>query len=280
MSSVVQKVKIAEIGSEWVYIPPNNIVESLQNELRRASSKPTEKAYGIRADDLQHLFDEFYLKNLSKLTSNLQMYFATKFMMLPTSEEKRVGILTIVKNLDNLSVNYISDFENIMDNYVNDWTTCDSFSNKVLGPLVKKSDEFSKKVSEWKDSGKVWRMRACCISFVNLAKVGAMTELSFDICAHCLRSSERFVQLGVGCLLREMSLMFSENVVEFITQNFRYFSREGLRYSIDKLNCEVRKKILSLGKRKALAPTSTNSRSDDINNGMTDPSDAMTNYNN
>ncbi|KAL7721316.1 DNA alkylation repair enzyme [Entamoeba marina] len=249
-SSASNKVHIASIGDVWTYVPPNTIVENIQQTLHENATTITATSYGIRAAVLQQIFDNFFTNHLSKFPVTTQMYFGYKFLKLPTAEEKRIGILTIVKNLDSLTIAYLPDFVRIIDNYVPDWTTCDSFSNKVLGPLVKKSDDFAHKISLWKDSGKVWRMRACCISFVNLAKVGAMTELSFEICAHCLRSSERFVQLGVGCLLREMSLMFSENVVEFITQNFRYFSREGLRYSIDKLNSDVRKKILSLGKRK------------------------------
>ncbi|BFU20376.1 DNA alkylation repair enzyme, putative [Entamoeba histolytica HM-1:IMSS-B] len=247
MATTSQKVHIAQVGGVWTYIPPNTIVETLQQILHENGNDK------IRAADLQQIFDNFYNSSLAKLSPTIQMYFSFRFLKQESAEEKRIGTLTIVKNLDFLTVNYLNDFARIIDNYVPDWSTCDSFSNKVLGPLVKKSDEFAHSVAQWKDSGKVWRMRACCIAFVNLAKVGAMTELSFEICAHCLRSSERFVQLGVGCLLREMSLMFSENVVEFITQNFRYFSREGLRYSIDKLNCDVRKKILSLGKRKGAA---------------------------
>ena len=250
MTQQTQKVHISQVGGNWTYIPPNTIIETLKEILTKNGSNIKSTTYNIRAAELQQIFDNFYESTLSKLTPTIQMYFGMKFIKQESAEEKRIGILTIVKNLDFLTINYIEDFNRIIDSYIPDWNTCDAFSNKVLGPLVKKSDDFANKIAEWKESGKLWRMRSCCIAFVNLAKVGAMTELSFEICAQCLKSSERFVQLGVGCLLREMSLMHSESVVEFITQNFRYFSREGLRYSIDKLNADVRKKILSLGKRK------------------------------
>ncbi|ELP91299.1 hypothetical protein EIN_152960 [Entamoeba invadens IP1] len=250
MSSTPTKVHIAVVGGVWTYIPPNTIVESLRQSLQENGTNATPSNYNIRAADIQQIFESFYNTSLSKLSPDIQMYFALRFMKKESAEEKRIGTLIIVKNLDFLSIGYLDDFVRIIDNYIPDWNTCDSFSNKVLGPLVKKSDEFAQSIAKWKDSGKVWRMRAACISFVNLAKVGAMTELSFDICQHCLKSTERFVQLGVGCLLREMSLMYANDVVDFITKNFRYFSREGLRYSIDKLGADVRKKILSLGKRK------------------------------
>ena len=99
-------------------------------------------------------------------------------------------------------------------------------------------------------------MRACCIVYVNFANIEE--ERCIDICSTCVKSSERFVQLGVGCLLREMSFNSTERVISFIYDNYRYFTREGLRYSIEKLDVNTRKKILSIGKGR----TSTRDQND------------------
>ena len=32
----------------------------------------------------------------------------------------------------------------------------------------------------------------------------------------------RFVQLGVGCLLRELSLSYNQRVISFVYENYRY----------------------------------------------------------
>ncbi|BFU18649.1 hypothetical protein KM1_100480 [Entamoeba histolytica HM-3:IMSS] len=248
---IVKPIHIAYIGGKYVYIPFNDVIESLQVSLRSISNeKPSTGTYNIRSAQLQTLFDNFYSTTLSSYSPDNQLYFAYRFLALGTIEEKKIGTMVITKILDEITINHIADFERIFDNDITTWEVCDSFSVRVLGPLIKKSDEFATKISQWKDSGKVWRMRASCVTFVSLVKVGAMTDLSFDICAACIKSSERFVQLGVGCLLREMSLMYSDRVVQFITDNYRYFSREGLRYSIDKLNSVTRKQILLLGKNR------------------------------
>lgn len=248
----VKPIRIARIGGEFVFVPHNDVVESMQMALRNSStSKPTETSYGLRSAQLQTIFDNFYASTISSYSHPIQMYFAYRFLALDSLEEKRVGTMIIMKNLDELTVDFVDDFERVFDSNINEWTTCDAFALRVIGPLIKKSDEFAHRIITWKDSNKVWRMRAAAVAFVVLAKVGAMKEQCFDICSACIKSSERFVQLGVGCLLRDLSLMSPDDVVAFITQHYRFFSREGLRYSIDKLPTPTRKQILALGKKKS-----------------------------
>lgn len=247
----IKPIHIAVVGGEYICIPNNDVMETLEQLLQQAASdQTTATSYNIRSAHLQTIFDSFYNTTISTYPPKVQIYFAYRFLALKSLEEKKIGTMVISKLLDELTIEYIPDFERIFDNDIMSWEICDNFAQKILGPLIKKSDDFALKIAEWKDSGKVWRMRGACVTFVCLAKVGAMTELCFQICEACVRSSERFVQLGVGCLLREMSLMSSESVIEFITENYRYFSREGLRYSIDKLNSATRKSILTIGKNR------------------------------
>lgn len=46
-------------------------------------------------------------------------------------------------------------------------------------------------------------------------------------------------------MMRELSLSDLEGVQEFIRKNYDHFSREGLRYAIEKMNEKDRKKLLS-----------------------------------
>ena len=264
----IKPIHIANIGKKFVYIAYNDVVESFQLSLKNSSTeKPSTGSYGLRSAQLQTIFDNFYSSTLSLYSPIHQIYFAYRFIALGTSEEKKVGTMVLSKNLDEITIDYVEDFERIFDNDINDWVTCDNFAVKILGPLIKKSDEFAERLSQWKDCGKVWRMRAVCVTFVSLAKVGEMTDLCFNICSACVKSSERFVQLGVGCLLREMSLNFSDKVVTFIEDHYKFFIREGLRYSIDKLDTQVRKRILAMGKKKK----STNQKESNVQKSQNIP---------
>jgi hypothetical protein len=56
----------------------------------------------------------------------------------------------------------------------------------------------------------------------------------YGLCLECLKYDERFNQLGLGWLLREMSVVDRKGVGKFIRDNYGSFIREGLRYAIEK----------------------------------------------
>ena len=241
-----RQVHIACVGKTYITVFNNEVIENLQKALlAEAKKEPTNGAYGLCSNQIQTIYTSFYSNNLEKYDAIHQNYFAYKMMELPSLEEKRVGIMILSKNIEELGVDNIKDFERIFDDDITEWTICDLFATKILSVLIKKSDPFTTEICKWKECDKTWRLRAICIAFVSLAKVQVMTDLCFDICKSVLKSSERFVQLGIGCLLREMSITMSDKLVEFIKENYRYFIREGLRYSIDKLPTKTRKEILS-----------------------------------
>ena len=239
---------IAKIGGKFHVIPETKIIETLQSILKDNSNSKSKYQYELKSGQIQSLFNTFYQNHLLKLPTISQIYFAYKCFELPSPEEKRFGILTLVKNVTHLNEKHIDDLERIIDNHINDWMVCDAFANKIVTQISRLNDSCKQRVISWKDSGKTWRMRACCIVHVNFASCDE--ELCFDICSDCIKSSDRFVQLGVGCLLRELSISSSEKVISFVKDNYRYFTRDALRYSIEKLNGSVKKIILEYGKRR------------------------------
>jgi len=69
-----------------------------------------------------------------------------------------------------------------------------------------------------------------------------------EICGTCVQSEERFVQLGNGWVLREVGQHYLDEVVDFIKTNYKSFSREGLRYAIEKMDADLRQSLLDYGK--------------------------------
>jgi len=134
------------------------------------------------------------------------------------------------------------------DKHVYDWGTSDAFSTRVLTQIIRNDSKVATKLSEWKDSTNLWRQRACCVSFVLLAKHGNFNDLIKEICESCVKNPERFVQLGVGWVLRELSLADLDLVVNFVKSNFQQMSREGLRYTIEKMKSPLQKELLDFHK--------------------------------
>lgn len=132
-----------------------------------------------------------------------------------------------------------------------DWATVDTLCGRVLHYVLinegNNSDSpASIELQNWAktSSDNLWKQRASCVAFVKLAKHGHHDDAIMEIASHCIQNKERFVQLGVGWMLREMFLSDGSRVVNFITSNYPSFSREGLRYAIEKMDEPLKNQLL------------------------------------
>ena len=182
------------------------------------------------------------------------------------TEDKLAGILFLQEILLPAgALDWRSDlprFARLFDEgHIRDWSVCDWFCVKVLGPLVEQQGEAcARAISEWREAHSVWQRRASVVAFANLAKNGddnfpGFTEMVLDNCSHLLGSQERFVQTGVGWVLRELSRSDEGRVVRFVEANLDRFSRESLKNATKYLPSEVAERL-----RQAHLPSGTRGR--------------------
>lgn len=163
------------------------------------------------------------------------------------TEDKLGGILLIQEHINRKNLvpwqiqlePYSSLF---LQNHLGDWNIVDWFCVKVMGNLAKDNGEnIFTQIDPWKDSKNVWQRRSSVVSFVNLAKLGDSFYSGFysdllNRCDYLLTSKERFIQTGVGWVLRELSKSDPESVFTYLLNNRAKFTGEGLRYASEKLN--------------------------------------------
>jgi 3-methyladenine DNA glycosylase AlkD len=189
------------------------------------------------------------------LSVGLQKNLALMLLKEDHSEDKLAGILFLQEILlPQGALDWRSDlprFARLFDEgYVRDWSTCDWFCVKVLGPLVEQQGEAcARAICNWRDADSLWQRRASVVAFVDLAKHGegnfvGFTEMVLDNCTQLLGSQERFVQTGVGWVLRELSRSDKGRVVGFVEANLDRFSREALKNATKLLAPEVAEHLL------------------------------------
>src|SRR4028119_1032475 len=94
------------------------------------------------------------------------------------SEDKLAGILSLQEILlPQGALGWRSDlprFARLFDEgHICDWSTCDWFCVKVLGPLVKQQGEAcARAISEWREANSLWQQRSSIVAFANLARQG------------------------------------------------------------------------------------------------------------
>jgi 3-methyladenine DNA glycosylase AlkD len=171
------------------------------------------------------------------------------------TEEKLAGVLFLQEILLQAgALDWHSDLPRFArlfeEGYIRDWSICDWFCVKVLGPLVEQQGEAcARAISEWRAADSLWQQRSSIVAFANLASEGdrnfaGFTEMVLDNCSHLLGSQERFVQTGVGWVLRELSRWDQNRVVAFVEANLDRFSREALKNAIKYLPHEVAERLL------------------------------------
>jgi len=213
--------------------------------------------YGFSAPSLKTLFKSFYSEQFSQASAEEHFELASLLIRSEYWEEKEMGVQLLNKNISFLNKTHVSHLGELIDTSVNNWGVCDNLCGKVLFEMIKRNNEITELLREWKDSPNMWRQRASCVSFVKLARFGKHNQIIYDICASCVKSPERFVQLGNGWVLRELGLADKKGVIKFIEDHYDHFSREGLRYAIEKMDGSTRQSLLNYngGKKRKVRET-------------------------
>jgi 3-methyladenine DNA glycosylase AlkD len=218
--------------------------------------KQVVKHYGLKAKTLSDdVFKPIYDSSIKPLKLNEQIDLACDLLSSEYLEEKSIAISILNKNVKLIvkskeEEKVIQQLASQIDQNVYDWATCDSISSKVICELIKlKPKTMAPIVEEWKDADHMWRQRSACVSFVKIARHGAHNDRIITICKSVVMNNERFAQLGCGWVLRELSLADLDLTTQFIKDHYKYFSREGLRYAIEKMDGNLRNKLLKYNKR-------------------------------
>jgi hypothetical protein len=137
-------------------------------------------------------------------------------------------------------------------NIINEWASCDNLSGKFFKFYGLLSKENTLYIVNLNQSNNLWVRRISLVSFVNRIKYKdekpnfkGFIDLMFDNINKNIIYQERFNQLAVGWLSRYLALVNYERFEKWIFLNYNKLSREAIRYSIEKLNSQQRKKILT-----------------------------------
>ena len=161
--------------------------------------------------------------------------FAIALVLLrePIAEDKLAGILYLQEYL-NAHVAWriaLPQYAELLDHgYIHEWSTCDWFCVRVLGPTIARHGvPCARTIASWHRAENLWRARASAVAFVNLVADPRFHDLIERSCATLIRRDERFAKTAVGWVMRELSHHDPNRVAKFVRQHERHFSRESLK---------------------------------------------------
>ncbi len=121
----------------------------------------------------------------------------------------------------------------------------------MLGRIIDRHGEkAAREIVKWRSAKNPWLKRMSIVAFVGHARKGDKSfegalKLILDTASVVVKSDHRFHQTGVGWVIREVYKGSPQMAAKFIDRHLKYFSREGLRYAIEKMPEKTRRKYLS-----------------------------------
>jgi 3-methyladenine DNA glycosylase AlkD len=136
------------------------------------------------------------------------------------------------------------------DGRIYDWNVCDWFCVKVLGPLIKESDQAcAERIAGWRSAENLWRARASLVAFVPVAGDERCYPLVATSCASLIARPERFAKTAVGWILREISRYDEAFVAQVLKNNIQDFSAESLKNATKYLAKEEQQQYREMRKK-------------------------------
>lgn len=135
-------------------------------------------------------------------------------------------------------------FEKWIKLYVNNWASCDTFCNHTMGEFITMYPEFLKNLKEFAKSESRWVRRAAAVSLIIPARNGKFLSDIFEIANILLTDKDDLVQKGYGWMLKAAGDAHRNEVFEFVMQNRAVMPRTALRYAIEKMPVEMKKRAM------------------------------------
>ncbi|NRA82221.1 MAG: DNA alkylation repair protein [Gammaproteobacteria bacterium] len=158
-----------------------------------------------------------------------------------------------VKN--NYDEDLLLRFEFWLENYATNWALVDDLCIKTIYQFLLSRPHLIEKTQHWAHSKVPWCRRASNVVWVKFIKrkMGKSTynldkELVFKNCDLLIGDGDEFVQKSVGWLLKVTSLQHEGAVIEYIQNNFKKMTRPTIRYAIEKMDTDTRKRVLAIAK--------------------------------
>jgi 3-methyladenine DNA glycosylase AlkD len=135
-------------------------------------------------------------------------------------------------------------FEDWLEKYVDNWATCDTLCNHTIGAFVDRFPSYIQELKKWARSDNRWIKRASSVTLIIPARKGKFLKDIFEIADILINDKDDLVQKGYGWMLKSASESHQKEVFYYVIKNKKIMPRTALRYAIEKMPKELRKKAM------------------------------------
>ncbi|MCG8307035.1 MAG: DNA alkylation repair protein [Cytophagales bacterium] len=126
-------------------------------------------------------------------------------------------------------------FGNWIDNYVNNWASCDTLCNHTVGKFIVMYPESITALKDFAKSENRWMRRASAVSLIVPARKGRFLSDILEIADILLLDKDDLVQKGYGWMLKAAGEANQQEIFNYVIKNKTVMPRTSLRYAIEKM---------------------------------------------
>jgi 3-methyladenine DNA glycosylase AlkD len=131
-------------------------------------------------------------------------------------------------------------FEKWINEYVNNWATCDTLCNHTVGEFISMYPEYLSKLKDMAKSDNRWMRRAASVTLIIPARKGKFLNDILEIADILLLDNDDLVQKGYGWMLKAASESNQQAIYDYVIKNKALMPRTALRYAIEKMPKELK----------------------------------------
>jgi 3-methyladenine DNA glycosylase AlkD len=228
----------------------NKFIENLRIELIRNSDEKTKlsgerffreevRLFGIKSAVVGKISNEFFNLIQDKNKSNVFL-LCEELWKSGIMEESFAACDWSYKIKKQYERADFKVFEKWVDNYVNNWASCDTLCNHTVGTIVEIYPDLISGLKKWAKSGNRWVKRGSSVSLIVPARRGLFLEDIFEIADILHADKDDMVQKGYGWMLKAASQVHQKEVFDYVISKKSTMPRTALRYAIEKMPAELK----------------------------------------
>ncbi len=233
----------------------NEIIEKVRSELINNSDEKTKvsgerffkeavQMHGVKSAVTQRIGKEIYRK-ISGIDKISIFRLCTELWKSGYMEESFIACnWSHFLKKDYQKTDFVI-FEEWIENYVNNWASCDTLCNHSVGTIIEMYPDLLERLKAWACSENRWTRRGAAVSLIIPSRKGMFLEDIFEIADILHSDKDDMVQKGYGWMLKSASQAWQEKVFNYIIGKKSTMPRTALRYAIEKMPAELKKVAMS-----------------------------------
>jgi 3-methyladenine DNA glycosylase AlkD len=227
-----------------------NILDKIRVELKNNSDEKTRagaqnffkeniQSYGVKTPTVGKISKEFFKQINGKPKSEI-FDFCENLLQSGYIEESFIACHWSYAVHKKFEPNDFLIFEKWINEYVDNWATCDTLCNHTLGEFIMMYPEYVSRLKNLAKSGNRWMRRAASVTLIIPARKGKFLSDILEIADILLLDPDDLVQKGYGWMLKAASESNQKAIFDYVIKNKAVMPRTALRYAIEKMPKDLR----------------------------------------